>query len=116
MDVVYGLLVVLHLVGWAIVLGGCLVTMRDAAFPKGALHGALTAVVTGLVMVGLRAAGVGGLEAPDYAKMTVKLVVAMVVTALIWAGSRRPERVTRGWVAATLGLTLADVAVAVLWR
>jgi len=116
MDVVYGLLVVLHLVGWAIVLGGCLVTLRQPAFPKGALHGALTALVTGIVMVGLRSAEVGGPEPPDNAKIGVKLVVALVVTALVWYGTRKPEKVTRGLVGATLGLTLVNILVAVLWR
>ncbi|QZN84998.1 hypothetical protein [Cellulomonas sp. C5510] len=116
MDTVYGLLVVLHLVGWAIVLGGCLVTLRQPAFPKGALHGALTALVTGIVMTGLRAAEVGDLEPPDNAKIAVKLVVALVVTGLVWFGTRRPDRVSRGLVGATLGLTLLNVLVAVLWR
>jgi hypothetical protein len=115
MDIVYGLLVVLHLIGWAIVLGGCLVTLRTPAFPKGALHGALTALVTGLIMVGLRSAEVGDLEPPDNAKIGVKLVVALVVTGLVWYGSRRPDRVTRGLVGATLGLTVVNILVAVLW-
>ena len=116
MDIVYGLLLVLHLVGWAIVLGGCLVTLRKPELPKGALHGALTALVTGVVMTGLRAAEVGDLEPPDNAKIAVKLVVAVVVTGLIWFGTRRPDRVSRGLVGATLGLTLLNVLVAVLWR
>jgi hypothetical protein len=116
MDTLYGLLVVLHLVGWAIVLGGCLVTLRDRAVPRGALHGVLTALVTGIVMVGLRSAEVGGLEPPDNAKIGVKLVVTLVVTGLIWYATRRPEKVTKGLVGATLGLTLLNVVVAVLWR
>lgn len=116
MDLVYGLLVVLHLVGWAIVLGGALVTLRTSELPKGALHGALTALVTGLVMVGLRSAEVGDLEPPDNAKIAVKLVVALVVTALVWYGSRKPEKVTRGFVGGVIGLTLVNVLVAVLWR
>jgi hypothetical protein len=116
MDLVYGLLVVLHLIGWAIVLGGCLVTLRTSELPKGALHGALTALVTGLVMVGLRSAEVGDLEPPDNAKIAVKLLVALVVTGLVWYGSRKPEKVTRGSVGAVLGLTVVNVLVAVLWR
>ncbi len=116
MSTLYGLLVVLHLVGWAIVLGGCLVTLRRSELPKGALHGALTALVTGVVMVGLRSAEVGDLTPPDNAKVGVKLLVALVVTGLVWYGARRPEKVTRGLVGAVAGLTVVNVVVAVLWR
>lgn len=116
MDIVVGLLVVLHLVGWAIVLGGCLVTLRQPAFPKGAWHGALTALVTGVALAALGFAEVGDLSRPDPAKMIVKLVVTLVVVGLIWSGTRRPERATRALVGATAGLTLLNVLVAVLWR
>lgn len=116
MDVLIGLLVVLHLVGWAIVLGGCLVTLREPALPKGAWHGALTALVTGVALAALAFAEVGDLGRPEPAKMVVKLVVTLVVVGLIWTGTRRPERVTRGLVGATAGLTLLNVLVAVLWR
>lgn len=116
MDIVYGLLVVLHLIGWAIVLGGCIVTLRQNAFPKGALHGALTALVTGLVMTGLRSAEVAGLDKPDNAKIGVKLVITLVITVLIWLGQRKPEQVTKGRVGLVLGLTAVNVVIAVLWR
>jgi len=116
MDTVCGLLIVLHLLGWAIVLDGCLVTLRQPAFPKGALHGALTALVTGIVMTGLRSAQVGDLTPPDNAKIAVKLVVGLVVTGLVWYGTRKPERATRGLVGAALGPTVMNVLIAVLWR
>lgn len=115
MHVLYGLLVVLHLIGWAIVLGGSLVTLRDGRLPAGAWHGALTALVTGLVMVGLRSAEVGDLTPPDNAKIAVKLLVALVVTVLVWFGRRQPERTDKRLVGAVLGLTAANVVVAVLW-
>lgn len=115
MSVVYNLLVVLHLLGWAVVLGGCVVTLRRNAFPKGAIHGALTALVTGIVLVGLRASEVAGLLPPNNTKIAVKLVIAVVITVLIWLGSRKPEQVTRGRVAGVLALTATNVAIAVLW-
>ncbi|GIG39090.1 hypothetical protein [Cellulomonas phragmiteti] len=115
MDVVYGVLVVLHLLGWAMVFGGVLAGLRKATLTPGALHGVLTALLTGLVLVGLASSGVAG-QAPDHVKIAVKLVVALVVTALVVVGHRQPRRVTRGYLGAIAGLTALNVAVAVLWR
>ncbi len=81
MDFLYHLLVVLHLIGWAIVLGGTLVNLRTP--PKiatGVLHGILTALVTGILMVGIaESTDVLSYEL-NTTKIAVKLVVALVVT------------------------------------
>lgn len=113
METLYDILLVLHLIGWAIVLGGALATLRTPAIPRGMLHGILTALVTGIAMVGLASAGMAGGE-PDNARVAVKLVVALVVTALVVLGGRR-ERVTGGYLGAIAGLTAVNVAIAVLW-
>jgi len=115
MDLVYSLLIVLHLVGWAIVLGGTLVNLRTPKIATGVLHGILTALVTGLALAGIASAGLAGHE-PDPAKLAVKLVVALVVTALVVLGVRKPARVTTGYLAAIAGLTVVNVAVAVIWH
>ena len=108
-------LLFLHLVGWAIVLGGTLVTLRDTRLPKGALHGILTALVTGILMVGLASAS-DELQDPNNAKITVKLVIALVVTGLVIYADRRPEKVTKGLLGAILALTTVNIAVAAIWR
>jgi len=115
MDTVYSILVVLHLLGWAIVLGGTLVNLRTPVLATGVLHGVLTALVTGILLVGIASAGLAGHE-PDTAKIAVKLVIALAVTALVVVGTRRPEKVTTGYLGAIAGLTAVNVAVAVLWR
>jgi len=115
MDVVFRILLVLHLLGWATVLGGVLVSMRPPRIPSGILHGVLTALVTGVLMAGLGFSGVAGHDY-DHVKIAVKTVVALVVTVLVWLGQRRPERVTAGYLGAIAGLTVVNVAIAVLWR
>jgi len=115
MRLVYDILLFLHLVGWASVLGGTIVTLREARLPKGALHGILTALVTGIAMVGL-AESSDELHDPNSAKIAVKLVIALVVTGLVVYGTRRPEKVTRALVGAILGLTVVNVAIAAIWR
>lgn len=115
MEILYDVLLVLHLIGWAIVLGGALTNLRARAIPRGMLHGVLTALVTGVLMVGLASAGLASDE-PDNVKIAVKLVIALAVTALVVVGNGRPERVTPGWLGGIAGLTAVNVAVAVLWR
>ncbi|UJP39714.1 hypothetical protein [Cellulomonas palmilytica] len=114
MELLKNLLLVLHLLGWAVVLGGVLVTMREPKIPNGALHGALTALVTGILMVGV--VEMGDLYDPNHVKIAVKLVVALAVTALVVVGVRKPEKVTTGYLGAIAGLTVVNVAVAALWR
>lgn len=115
METLYDILLVLHLLGWAIVLGGAVVSMRTPVIPRGMLHGILTALVAGIAMVGLASAGVAAQE-PDNVKIAVKLVIALVVTALVVVGSNRPEKVSRGFLGAIAGLTVVNVVIAVLWR
>ena len=116
MTIVAGVLLVLHLIGWAIVLGGALVSLRPPRIPTGMLHGALTALVTGLILALLLASGTWKPgDTVGYPKLGVKLVVALVVTAMVAWGGRRKD-VPRWLVLAVAGLTAFNVAVAVLWR
>ncbi len=113
MDLLQQLILVLHLLGWAFVLGGVAVSIRSRRVPAGALHGVLTALVTGILLV---LVGSLGLDRDyDNAKIGVKLVVALAVTALVLIGSRRPERATAGLLGGIVGLTALNVALAVLW-
>jgi len=111
---VFELLVVLHLLGWAIVLGGTVTNLKTPRIAPGVLHGVLTALVTGIAMVGLASSGVVD-EEFDNIKIGIKLLIALVATGLVLFGVNRPERVTRGLVGGIAGLVVVNVAIAVLW-
>ncbi len=111
MDIVTGILVVLHLIAWALVLGGVATRMRKPELSSGVWHGILTALVTGLLLVGVHEMGD---DPVNHAKVAVKLVVALAVAVLVWRG-RRQESVTTGYLGAIAGLTVLNIAVAVLW-
>ncbi|MFM7146993.1 MAG: hypothetical protein ACKOW5_11755 [Actinomycetales bacterium] len=115
MTIVYNILVFLHFIGLASLLGGFLVQMRsaDKGVNPAMLHGALTQLVTGLAMVGL--AESGAVDEPlDMTKITVKLVIVLVITVLAFIGRRRqPPQVALWGVIG--GLTVVNVAVAVFW-
>lgn len=116
MNILFEIILVLHLLGWALVLGGTLTHLRTPRIAPGVLHGILTALVTGLLMVGLVSSGAMGDVDPNNLKLAVKLVIAAVVLGLVLAGNRRPERVTSALLGAVAGLTVVNVAIAVLWR
>jgi hypothetical protein len=114
MTVVLNVLLVLHLIGWAMVLGGVLAHMKKPAVPAGALHGILTALVTGILMTGILSAGLAG-DPPNNLKVGVKLLIALVVAALVVVGGRKPAKVTTGFLGGIAGLVVVNVAIAVLW-
>jgi hypothetical protein len=115
MSIVFGVLVVIHLLGWAIVLGGTLVNLRSGLIATGVLHGALTALVSGLILTVLAGAAATVDDPVNWVKMIVKLVVALVICALVWWGGRR-EKAGTPLVGAVAGLTFLNVVIAVMWQ
>ncbi len=119
MDFLFNVLVVLHFVGLASLLGGVIVQMKSAEKGVNAamLHGALTQLVTGVLMVGMIESGSMGDAAEDnliMAKIGVKLIIVLVITVLAFVGRRRTPPQVPLW--ATIGvLTLANVVIAVFW-
>ena len=114
MTFVYYLLLFLHFVGWAIVLGGTVTNLRTPRLAPGVLHGALTALVTGVLMTGVAEMG-DGMPDLNYMKIGIKLLVAAVVTVLVIVAARRKEP-TRGLIGAIAALTALNIAIAALWR
>lgn len=112
MDIVKGIIVVLHLIGWAIVFGGALANLRAPKMAKGMLHGVLTAVITGILLVGLAEMGDGEV---NNIKIAVKLVIALVATVMVIMGQRNEQKVTAGYLGGLAGLVAVNVAIAVLW-
>jgi len=117
MDVVYKLLVVLHFLGMASLIGGWLVQLRargERYVSLAMIRGVVTQLVTGVIMVGL-AEGVESLDRDiDRAKIGVKLLVALVVAVLCFANRRRPT-VPDGLYLLIGLLSVANVVVAVFW-
>ncbi len=108
------LLLFLHLLGMASLFGGLFVQVRsDPRMVNNAiLHGILTQIVTGLLLVGVLE---GGEEDVDHAKVGVKLLVALVIGALVLVNRKRPALSTATYLG-LLGLTVLNVGVAVFWH
>jgi hypothetical protein len=104
-----------HLVGFAMLLGGAIAQYVTGKLRINAamLWGSVIQVVTGLALAApLRG---GGDHEPDRAKLAVKLVIALAILAMTFF-SRRRETVHRGHFLGIVALTLANAAVATFWR
>lgn len=113
MTLLYGVVVVLHLIGMAGVVGGWMVAVRQPRILTAMVHGSLVSLVTGLLLVGLSYPAFDG-DGIDDAKTTVKLVVALAVAVLVWV-NRTNDAVPRGLLHLIGGLALVNVGIAVLW-
>lgn len=113
MEIAYGVIVVLHLIGMAGVVGGWMSAVRAPRILPAIVYGSILAVLTGLVLVGLSEAVYN--EGLNYAKITVKLLVALVIAVLAWVNRNR-DAVPNGLLHLIGLLGLANVSVAVLWN
>jgi hypothetical protein len=116
MDVLIHLVVGLHIIGIAALLGGFLTQLQavrrgEARFTPAMLAGALTMLVTGALLVGLVRGNGGHI---DNVKIGVKLVFLLVILALVYV-RRDEERVTPAEFAAVGALTTANIFIALLW-
>jgi hypothetical protein len=106
-------LLFIHLIGFAALFGGAIVQVRDdvKVINAAMLYGALTQVITGLLLVGV----IEGLDEDlNHAKVGVKLAVALVVALLCWV-NRRKDQVPHGLFYVIMLLTAANAGIAVFW-
>lgn len=116
MEIVNGILVLLHLVGFAMVLGGAVSQLPRAK--EGAariqptmLWGVILLFITGLALVGMQYA-LG--TSPDNAKIAVKFFVLLVLTGHVFS-IRKKESISTGALWAIAGMALLNAALGVLW-
>jgi predicted membrane protein len=119
--IVKSFLVVLHLVGLSALLGGFLVQIKalrakTAEILPAMVHGAWTALVTGLLLVGVREweLAMGGGEDLDHSKIAIKTVVVLIIVVLVML-KRKQKPVTGAILGTVAGLTLLNVVLAVFW-
>ncbi|WP_375423739.1 hypothetical protein [uncultured Friedmanniella sp.] len=113
MHLAYELVVLVHLVGFAALLGGVLSQLR-AAEPEVSgvmLWGGLIELVTGVVLVVLEVTGSGTVS---WWPLVLKGVITLFVVLLL-VRNRRFLSVPRGLCALITLLTLVAAALAVLW-
>jgi len=119
MEILRNILLALHLVGFAGIIGGVMMQMprvkEGTAKVNGAiLHSSLLQLVTGLALVGMAYANGAG-DMVNNAKIGVKtiVVIAIVVIAIIF---KKKQSVGAGVFGAIGGLALLNMVLAVFWH
>ncbi|MFF7261329.1 hypothetical protein CTU88_36195 [Streptomyces sp. JV178] len=116
MDVLIHLFVALHIIGIAALLGGFLTQMKamgqgTARFVPAMLHGALTMLITGAILVGLNQAD----DQPvNNIKIGIKMALLVVILGLVYV-KRDEETVDKSLFGLVGALTMANIFIAVLW-
>jgi hypothetical protein len=133
MGVVIGVLVVLHLLGAAAIIGPWLAAPSAGRIRMAMVWGARAQVVTGILLVGLHEMSSDPADELIRAKIGVKLVIALAVAACAEIANGRQRRAlaaepgsaagstttatlpATGLVQATALLAILNVCIAVLW-
>ena len=120
-DIARNSLIVLHFVGLASLLGGFMTQIKAmgqgaAKIVSAMVHGAWTAFVTGLLLVGLAEwrIAMGANFEIDHMKIGVKSLVAIVILLLVML-NRKKSSVSAPIFGLIGALTLTNVVLAVFW-
>ncbi|MDN5763715.1 MAG: hypothetical protein L0H41_15540 [Microlunatus sp.] len=116
MHLVYQLLTLVHLIGFAALLGGCLVQFRDIApeVNRTMLVGAWIQLISGLALATIIELNAEPSDPANHAKLGVKLGVTAIVLLLV-AKNRKFQSIPKGLWGLITALTLANAGIAVLW-
>jgi len=116
MIIVYNILVFLHIVGAAMIVGIWIGNMKKPTVHPRQFDGAALQLLTGVAMMGL----IPALDIDaNYAKLGLKLVIALAVGVLAFIGRRKyknGEDISKGLAHSVGGLALVNVAIATLWN
>ena len=93
MEILREILLTLHLLGMAIIIGGYFATIRSPKVLPGMLHAAYLQLITGLLLMGLAEMGDGEV---NRVKIGIKLVVAIVITVLAFMGNKKEKAFAAG--------------------
>lgn len=117
---VRNIVLILHFIGMASLLGGVMVQLKDIFAGKGKIvgamiHGAWTMLVTGLLLVAViewRKATGDDVDINNF-KVAVKSVIVVAVLFLVMFYRKR-ETVKRGEMLSIAALTVTNIAIAVV--
>ena len=116
MNIGYNVMVFLHIVGAAMIVGIWIGNMKKPTVHPRQFDGAALQLITGIVMMGL----IPALDMDaNYFKLGIKFAIALAVAVLAFIGRRKykkDEPISKGLAHSVGGLALLNVAIATLWQ
>ena len=117
MSILFNILVFLHIVGAAMIVGYWIATLREPTVHPRQRDGAFLQLLTGIAMMGV----IPFLPDadPNYFKLGIKFAIGVAVAVLAVIGSRKVkngEAVSTGLAHGVGGLALVNIAIATLWN
>ena len=116
MEILFNIALLFHFIGFAALFGGAFVQVKGPRriINPAMLHGALTMLVSGLILVGVWEMGTFREADPNHMKIGIKLAVLIAVGVLVFL-NRKKDNVPAGQFWAIGGLTLLNAGIAVFW-
>ncbi|MGO4455345.1 hypothetical protein [Arthrobacter sp. RAF14] len=118
MTVVYYIVLFLHLVGAAMVVGPWIANMKSPTVHPRQFDGAMLQVITGLAMYIMLMAHVMPYDA-NHMKLGIKFLIAIVIAVAATIAkikSKKGQPISLGLAHAVGGLGLVNIAIAALWH
>ncbi|MFJ5698846.1 hypothetical protein [Arthrobacter sp. NPDC093139] len=116
MNIVYNIMVFLHIVGAAMIVGIWIGNMKKPTVHPRQFDGAALQLLTGIAMMGL----IPALDMDaNYFKLGIKFAIGLAVGVLAFIGRRKykkDEPVSAGLAHAVGGLALLNIGIATLWQ
>ena len=116
MTVLFHVLLFVHFVCWAIILGAAVVGLKTGTLYSGAFHAALTTLVAGVLAVFVQYVWLDSGHKAAPAWIAAKIVLTVAITGLLWFAHAKPDKVGKTLIGAVAVLTVVTVGVATIWR
>jgi hypothetical protein len=116
METAIGLVLILHFIGLASLLGGVMsqMTAPVKTITRSIVDGAWTMLATGILLIGLVSANPDEEDPVNHMKFGVKGLILAVIISLVLQGKRK-ESVEKATFFSIGALAIANIAIAVLW-
>ncbi|WP_423184371.1 hypothetical protein [Arthrobacter sp. NyZ413] len=123
MSILFSVLLFLHIVGAAMIVGYWIATMKQPTVHPRQRDGAFVQLITGIAMMGvlpvLHNQDPAHFDEPDYVKLGIKFAIGLAVAVMAVIGSRKVkkgEAVSTGLAHGVGGLALINIAIATIWQ
>ncbi|CAM3649905.1 hypothetical protein E4A47_10365 [Micrococcus flavus] len=114
MEILHSVLVAVHIVAAAAIVGGWFAHFRNPTVTASQWWGSVAMIVSGIALFGWAMTG-----EPDHMKLGIKFLIGVIVFVAALLGRRRSNRgevVPTGLAHAVGGLGLVNILVATLWQ